>query len=1372
MKKRMYKRSLAWMLILTLAFTSIAPTSVAWANTGTNVASESVTMVANGEAGPYANWKLTSDGVLTISGAGTLYNANPEYNSYAPWNRYTDNIKEVVIQVGVTSIGNYNFWDCVNLEKITIPASVNTIGTAAFMHCKKLTHVTLPKTLVTIKNLAFDNTGLVEIQIPDSVTEIGRNAFDRCENLNVIPGRNDGFTWTITKNTGVLDIQGKGAMTNYDVVNNRYVIWNTFTPFIETVNIGEGITSVGSYSFWDHENLKHVNLPSTLETIESSAFLLCDKLEDVTFPENLKKIGTWAFKGCHRFTELNLPAGVEYIGGHAFDDCINLTSVILPNSITYLGANGFQDCVNLKTITLPENDQLTDVGIGMFSGCTSLSKVNLPDTITQISDEAFRDCVSLTEIDWPANIQGIYNGAFRGCTGLTRVVIPDTVTEMTMETFVDCTNLTYLQLSANCENVPSLFVEGCTKLTSIEVPKNVKAIWSEAFYGCPNLKEVILHEGLQEIEYRAFEGCKSLTEITIPSTVEAIGAFAFKDCTALTEVALPKAVSILDDFAFNGATSLQKITIENSACKLGTGFLPDETKTIVGYDGSTAYKYADLYGLNFISLGKASIEEWDIEIQSYGRLYYDGTPKHPEFIVKNSDRDVLVPTVDYNVTYLNDVNAGTATIVIEGIGDYTGKKTFDYEIFPAQYFDGYELVLDQTEFVYNGKPHTPKATITGPTQLVEGVDYTVEYKYNVDANPHAWSNTHVVVHGKGNYAESATLSAPFTINYLNLTNIPIALEYTEAGYTGSSICPKVTIPGYEMLEEGVDYRVVYQNNYSMGTATVYVTGMGNCTGKSAIAQFEIKANDISKLQSKATLDQSEYNYTGNQCKPKVNLFDEKGNRLYEGTDFSLSYQNNIDVGTGTVVVTGKGKYEGSFTLNFTIKANSIEEMNLSLMSDSFTYTGREIRPDIYGLDWDMYEGTHYTVTYQNNVNVGEGKVILTGIGAYEGRREFTFYINPIDIKDTYPTLNTNTFTYTGQPITPKVIVDGLKEGADYTVEYVYNVDVGLATVKITGKGNYDGIVKISFTIKRKSINGYTVELTKDKYDYTGSAIKPEIIISGLKEGVDYDVTYSNNTSPGTAMVTVRGIGNYTGEINKTFTIQPKPTEEKPEEQPSIPDQPTTPDQPSDQTCDTHSWDKGKVTTKATAKVNGKTTYTCTKCGETKTSDIYKIKTVKLAKSEVVYTGKAQKPKVTVTDSKGKTVSTANYTISYKNNTKVGKATVTVKFKGNYSGTKSITFKINPKAPTIKKPVAAKKAVTVKWSKVSKEATGYEVMVATNKTFTKGKKTVTVKKAATTSTKVSKLSAKKTYYVKVRTYKTVGKVKYYSAWSDVKTVKTK
>lgn len=167
--------------------------------------------------------------------------------------------------------------------------------------------------------------------------------------------------------------------------------------------------------------------------------------------------------------------------------------------------------------------------------------------------------------------------------------------------------------------------------------------------------------------------------------------------------------------------------------------------------------------------------------------------------------------------------------------------------------------------------------------------------------------------------------------------------------------------------------------------------------------------------------------------------------------------------------------------------------------------------------------------------------------------------------------------------------------------------------------------------------------------------------------------------------------------------------------------------------------------------------------------------ITLSKSEAVYNGKAQTPAVTVVDANGQPVDAANYTVTYSNNQNVGQATVSVTGKNTYTGTVTATFNIIPKGTTISKVTAKKKAFTVKWKKQAKETTGYEVQYSTSKKF-KDAKTTTVKKSKTTSATVKKLKAKKKYYVRIRTYKTVkinGKsTKLYSDWSKAKTTKVK
>lgn len=266
------------------------------------------------------------------------------------------------------------------------------------------------------------------------------------------------------------------------------------------------------------------------------------------------------------------------------------------------------------------------------------------------------------------------------------------------------------------------------------------------------------------------------------------------------------------------------------------------------------------------------------------------------------------------------------------------------------------------------------------------------------------------------------------------------------------------------------------------------------------------------------------------------------------------------------------------------------------------------------------------------------------------------------------------------------------------------------------------------------ISNQTIELEASYFTYDGKSKEPKVTIQGLAEGTDYSVSYENNRNVGTGKAVITGKGYYTGTVTKTFTIASKSSNESTMGTPQTPGSSVSPE-------------------------------------DFDTSD--EIEKIKLSKTSFVYNGKRRMPKVTVKNGLGEVLEKGkDYTVTYKNCTKVGKATVVIKGKGFYSGTFKKTYKIVPKAPISYKPKAAKKAVTVKWKKVTSQVTGYQVMVATNKNFTKNTKKVFVKGYKKTSYKVGNLKKKKTYYVKVRTYKSVNGVKYYSAWSKVKTCKTK
>lgn len=198
------------------------------------------------------------------------------------------------------------------------------------------------------------------------------------------------------------------------------------------------------------------------------------------------------------------------------------------------------------------------------------------------------------------------------------------------------------------------------------------------------------------------------------------------------------------------------------------------------------------------------------------------------------------------------------------------------------------------------------------------------------------------------------------------------------------------------------------------------------------------------------------------------------------------------------------------------------------------------------------------------------------------------------------------------------------------------------------------------------------------------------------------------------------------------------------------------------------------TVKASAQKNGYTAKACKNCGkETEVKDIYAPAEIELSKDLYSYNGKACKPAVKVKDSAGNEIAAANFDVTYADNKKIGNAKVTVTFKGiRYEGSLTTTFTIASPKTTVSKAKAAKKSITVTWKKQKKNVSGYQIQYSTSKKFDKAVKTKTVKGTKKTSLTISKLKAKKTYYVRIRTYKTVKGTKYYSEWSKTKKVKTK
>ena len=232
----------------------------------------------------------------------------------------------------------------------------------------------------------------------------------------------------------------------------------------------------------------------------------------------------------------------------------------------------------------------------------------------------------------------------------------------------------------------------------------------------------------------------------------------------------------------------------------------------------------------------------------------------------------------------------------------------------------------------------------------------------------------------------------------SISSCTVSLSATSFNYTGSAITPTVTVKdGSKTLTNGTDYTVTYSNNVNVGTGTVTITGKGSYSG-SVSKTFSITQSVKNISRCTVTLSASSFTYTGSAIKPTVTVKDGS-KTLTNGTDYTLSYTNNVNPGTGTVTITGKGSYNGSVSKTFSItqSVKNISQCTVTLSASKVTYTGGEIKPTVTVKDGSktLTNGTDYTVTYSNNKKVGTGKVTVTGKGRYTGSvtKNFTIAAN-------------------------------------------------------------------------------------------------------------------------------------------------------------------------------------------------------------------------------------------------------------------------------------------------------------------------------------------------------------------------------------------
>lgn len=375
----------------------------------------------------------------------------------------------------------------------------------------------------------------------------------------------------------------------------------------------------------------------------------------------------------------------------------------------------------------------------------------------------------------------------------------------------------------------------------------------------------------------------------------------------------------------------------------------------------------------------------------------------------------------------------------------------------------------------------------------------------------------------------------------------ITLEQSEYEYTGYAQTPSLTVTlGGKTLIDGTDYKTDYDSNIDVGEAFVTITGTGNYQG-TLTATFKITPKSFSADEFTIEMNDDEFFYTGEAQEPAVTV--RWGNaELAKETDYIVEYEDNVDAGEAIVHIVGAGNYSGQLDTVFTINPLPLSDVKIEDI-ESCVFTGEAIEPEItihYG-KIQLEAGTDYVIVHSDNIDAGNAKVEIKGQGNYIGTLNLGFRILRKTLSNDEFVVDIENVAYTGSVMEPLVSVlwneVKLAEGADYSVSYKDNMNAGTASVAITGEGNYEGEIAGSFKILPLDLNGEAFSVDGiSSYEYTGSAIKPDINIlcngNSLEKDKDYTIEYQDNINAGTATIIIKGTGNYTETRTEEFKITP------------------------------------------------------------------------------------------------------------------------------------------------------------------------------------------------------------------------------------------
>lgn len=891
---------------------------------------------------------------------------------------HTENLTYVKIPSSVYMLGSRCFEGCENLSKVVLSEGLEYMMFSPFAGCINLNTITLPSTIIGLY-FAFNDSYITEFTVPAAkdtehdclellegdwsdfdVTHIfGYSRIEKFTinknnvicvpsvsaseeaifNGSVIPvdaygvqsmssktlkavykkgiPKDLGFANAYGSYTRHIDPDGAvwfdhgepdetTASGDYEYILNSHseAVITAYTGTASSVNIpsaldGHSVVRIGDYSFRNNTNLLSVHLPA-----------------------GIKEIGTYAFYGCSQLSSINLPEGITEIGLDAFGYCAALSGIALPESLEYLGDYAFEN-TSLTGIVIPS--KITSLGNSLFKNCASLSEITVRGNVDYIGENCFKECSSLNEFDFSNDLKVIGDRAFASSgireahiSGLKRAglnVFENSLLEIASlsgeglelsNTFTGAAHLRVVELGEGVTAIYKEAFKGCELLETLTIGEDVAYISNDAFTGCNNLKtlyynaidastkfsltvaDVREEPDLRQSRYQDLSPFKTqLNNIIIGNRVKAIDDGLFANQKTITSIYLPRSVRTIRMLAFFNCSELETVIWMSPIKKVeAAAFWGCEKLVNFNFNNLSTTNLRAFAYTNIVTVSLGSVLQPEDSSESEVNYGLNAPVRAKSAVSASSieeeyyeeEEEQIALTVIAEESFEN--NMSLETVGIGGTVETIETKAFAN----CENLEKAVISDSVTEIANDAFINCPKLTI-----------YCTENSY-----------AHLYASANG-------------IRVTTLVIDPIPNQT----YTGKSITPELGVScSGERLEKSVDYSISYSNNVNAGTANVYVNGKGDYEMLSSTAHFTIYTRDISSGTVSSIPIQ---NYTGKEVTPSVKV-KVNGRTLVKGTDYEVTYYNNISSGTATVRIHGIGNYSGTITEQFEIKSLSSTEI--------------------------------------------------------------------------------------------------------------------------------------------------------------------------------------------------------------------------------------------------------------------------------------------------------------------------------------------------------------------------------------------------------------------------------------------------------------